>query len=258
MPRETATFGRGNLGRRFGVCAFSFLLSGECSLGAHGLLRFRTNDVLLGTSGVGVCVSVVSNSPGMLYRFRTATSLSLAAIPCWIPFRKRKVASSKPALTLIYFSHLCGLNFCSRCLLQFDPAFSGSRLVRCSFSSREAGAVTSPPRRLVGRHHPASQQSGGGRGGGGRRRSQVGTRSAPCPPCLLEMPFFRGPEIKLLMPCVTSSASGESYGRVHVGARCGVDARIAPPFMEQATDASRADLGALGVQLLSARPGPGS
>ena len=29
------------------------LLSGECSLGAHGLLRFRTNDVLLGTSGVG-------------------------------------------------------------------------------------------------------------------------------------------------------------------------------------------------------------
>ena len=32
---------------------FSFVLSGECSLGAHGLLRFRTNDVLLGTSGVG-------------------------------------------------------------------------------------------------------------------------------------------------------------------------------------------------------------
>ncbi len=28
------------------------------------------------------------------------------------------------------------------------------------------------------------------------------------------------------------------YGHVHVGARCGVDARIAPPFME-ATDASR-------------------
>ena len=30
------------------------MLSGECSLGVHGLLRFRTNDVLLGTSGVGV------------------------------------------------------------------------------------------------------------------------------------------------------------------------------------------------------------
>ena len=37
-----------------------FVLSGECSLGAHGLLRFRTNDVLLGTSGVGVRFSVVS------------------------------------------------------------------------------------------------------------------------------------------------------------------------------------------------------
>ena len=33
-------------------------------------------------------------------------------------------------------------------------------------------------------------------------------------------------------------SSVPSYGRVHVGARCGVDARIAPPFME-ATDASR-------------------
>ena len=41
---------------------FLFVLSGECSLGAHGLLRFRTNDVLLGTSGVGVWVSVVRNS----------------------------------------------------------------------------------------------------------------------------------------------------------------------------------------------------
>ena len=39
---------------------FLFVLSGECSLGAHGLLRFRTNDVLLGTSGVGVHFSVVS------------------------------------------------------------------------------------------------------------------------------------------------------------------------------------------------------
>ena len=47
-----------------------FVISGECSLGAHGLLRFRTNDVLLGTSGVGVCVSVVSNSPGIfIYLF---------------------------------------------------------------------------------------------------------------------------------------------------------------------------------------------
>ena len=37
-----------------------FVLSGECSLGAHGLLRFRTNDVLLSTSGVGVHFSVMS------------------------------------------------------------------------------------------------------------------------------------------------------------------------------------------------------
>ena len=119
---ETATLSEGHCARRESWTFFLFfVLSGECSLGAHGLLRFRTNDVLLGTSGVGVCVSVVSNSPGMLYRFRTATSLSLAAIPCWIPFRKRKVASSKPALTLIYFSHLSGLNFCSRCLLNSIP-----------------------------------------------------------------------------------------------------------------------------------------
>ena len=42
---------------------------GNVALGAHGLLRFRTNDVLLGTSCVGVCVSVVSNSPGFYYLF---------------------------------------------------------------------------------------------------------------------------------------------------------------------------------------------
>ena len=88
-------------------------LSRECSLGAHGLLRFRTNDVLLGTSGVGVCVSLVSNSPGLL----------LFIILCYIghhvfdllshepvsgllpPPRAVKVAGSKPAtcLTLILF-----------------------------------------------------------------------------------------------------------------------------------------------------------
>ena len=31
-----------------------FVLLGGISHGAHGLLRFRTDDVLLGTSGVGV------------------------------------------------------------------------------------------------------------------------------------------------------------------------------------------------------------
>ena len=65
MPRERRHLAGGT--REGGsVLPFS-VLSGECSLGAHGLLRFRTNDVLLGTSGVGVCVSVVSNSPGFYY-----------------------------------------------------------------------------------------------------------------------------------------------------------------------------------------------
>ena len=42
------------------------------------------------------------------------------------------------AMTLIIFFHLKRAQFCSRCLLRFDPAFSGSRLVRCPFSSRES------------------------------------------------------------------------------------------------------------------------
>ena len=54
----TATYGRGNLGRRFG-CAFFLCSSGEPH-DVPGLPRFRTNDVLLGTSGVGVHFSVVS------------------------------------------------------------------------------------------------------------------------------------------------------------------------------------------------------
>ena len=53
MPRERRHLA-GETWEGGSVCAFFFVLSGECSLGAHGLLRFRTNDVLLGTSGVGV------------------------------------------------------------------------------------------------------------------------------------------------------------------------------------------------------------
>ena len=45
-------------------------------------------------------------------------------------------------LTLIYFFSPERAQFCSRCLLRFDPAFSGSRLVRCSFSSREGDRDT--------------------------------------------------------------------------------------------------------------------
>ena len=65
------------------VVLFSVLSRG-CSLGAHGLLRFRTNDVLLGTSGVGVCVSVVSNSPGIYYFY--FLFFMLYRLPAGIPY----------------------------------------------------------------------------------------------------------------------------------------------------------------------------
>ena len=126
------------------MCFFPhFFALGECSLGAHGLLRFRTNDVLLGTSGVGVCVSVVSNSLGMLYRVRMATSLSPAAISCWILFRKRKVASSKPAGPLYYyFFSPERAQFCSRCLL--DSIQRSQAVAWCVFRFRHgSGAAQS-------------------------------------------------------------------------------------------------------------------
>ena len=50
---------------------FFFLLSGECSLGAHGLLSFRTNDVLLGTSGVGCAYLLCLIPPVMCYGYRS-------------------------------------------------------------------------------------------------------------------------------------------------------------------------------------------
>ena len=73
VPRApmTATLSEGHCARRGCVDFFIFalfVLSGECSLGAHGLLRFRTNDVLLGTSGVGCAYLLCLISPGMLYR----------------------------------------------------------------------------------------------------------------------------------------------------------------------------------------------
>ena len=51
------------------VFAFFFVLSGECSLGAHGLLRFRTNDVLLGTSGVGCAYLLCLVPPVFFFYF---------------------------------------------------------------------------------------------------------------------------------------------------------------------------------------------
>ena len=56
---------------------YFFLLSGECSLGAHGLLRFRTNDVLLGTSGVGCAYLLCLIPPVMCYGYRSPSERHL-------------------------------------------------------------------------------------------------------------------------------------------------------------------------------------
>ena len=138
-----------------GGCAFLFVLPGDCSLGAHGLLRFRTDDVLLGTSGVGVCVSVVSNSSGMLHRFPELRPPFNPSVSCWKPSRWREVPSSQPGRPLYFLFTPERAQFCSRCLLRFDPAFSGSRLVRCSFSSRESSTENRKKKEAAG-------------GGGGR------------------------------------------------------------------------------------------
>ena len=67
---ENGDIWRGEPGKEVRV-SLSFVLSGECSLGAHGLLRFRTNDVLLGTSGVG-CAYLLCQSPGNVLRVSVA------------------------------------------------------------------------------------------------------------------------------------------------------------------------------------------
>ena len=79
----------------------------------HGLPRFRTNDVLLGTSGVGVCVSVVSSSSGMLYESPPAGAdfqsqrLLLEAFP-----RAGGPQFESWSTHIFHFcSHLSGLNF---------------------------------------------------------------------------------------------------------------------------------------------------
>ena len=93
------------------------VLSRKCSHGAHGLLRFRTNDVLLGTSGVG-CAYLLCLIPSvMCYGYRSlierylqtidaSTLLSSAvgrSVVEWLPDRIGR-------LTLIIFSHLSGPN----------------------------------------------------------------------------------------------------------------------------------------------------
>ena len=75
MPRERRHLAGGT--REGGsVLPFS-VLSRECSLDSHGLLRFRTNDVLLGTSGVG-CAYLWCLIPSVMcygYRFAEWTLL---------------------------------------------------------------------------------------------------------------------------------------------------------------------------------------
>ena len=114
----------------------------------HGLLRFRTNDVLLGTSGVGVCVSVVSNSPGFYYYYFFYGMLY--RLPAGVPshYLKRSLTGSLSGIgrssvrnllrsTLILFFLTCAGPILLQVPPRFDPAFSGSRLVRVSFSSWE-------------------------------------------------------------------------------------------------------------------------
>ena len=58
-----------------GLVVLFFLLSRECSLDATGLLRFRTGDVLLGTSGVG-CAYLLCLVPPVVFFWLYYRSLS--------------------------------------------------------------------------------------------------------------------------------------------------------------------------------------
>ena len=77
----TATLSEGHCARRFGFC-LSLCSRGNVPSTPTAFLRFRTNDVLLGTSGVGVCVSVVSNSRGIYFIF----IFMLYRLPAGIPY----------------------------------------------------------------------------------------------------------------------------------------------------------------------------
>ena len=81
---------------------FSFVLSGECSLGAHGLLRFRTDDVLLWHFGRRyVCVpSVMCYGYGPPVRRYRSTNLSGRPVaPRWSSGLRFEIGE----LTLIFF-----------------------------------------------------------------------------------------------------------------------------------------------------------
>ena len=81
---QLATHSGGHCARR-GCVAFLFCpLEGMFTLDAHGLLRFRTDDVLLGTSGVGVCdPSVMCYGYGPPVRRYRSTNIYSAEVGRW-------------------------------------------------------------------------------------------------------------------------------------------------------------------------------
>ena len=121
----TATLSEGHCARRFGF-AFSLCSRGNVLSAPMAFLRFRTNDVLLGTSGVG-CAYLWCLIPPVFYYFiyiylfifmpyrssaRPPLS-SLDAISGWHPFPSgRSPVRNLLRLTLIYFFlTLSGLDF---------------------------------------------------------------------------------------------------------------------------------------------------
>ena len=126
------------------------VLSRECSLDAHGLLRFRTNDVLLGTSGVGVCMSVVSNSPGIfifinyyfyaVYSRPPAPPIISSASSAGRQLDGRVASGSNRQGDPYNFFHLSGPNFALGA--SYDSIQRSQAVAWCvvSFSSRESDA----------------------------------------------------------------------------------------------------------------------
>ena len=120
-----------------------------CPLGGmfsrrHGLLRFRTNDVLLGTSGVDVCVSVVSSSSGILNRFPELRPPFNPSVSCWKPSRWREVPSSKSGRPLYLLLTPERAQFRAQMLLRIRNrvlTLSACGLVCVRFSSRDEEVV---------------------------------------------------------------------------------------------------------------------
>ena len=127
-----------------------FFLSRECSLDATGLLRFRTGDVLLGTSGVGCAYLWCLIPPVFIFLcyigHHVYDLLSHEPISGRRPPpRAVKVAGSKPATCFdpytIFFSP-GRARFCSRCLLD---SIQRSQAVAWCVSRFRHGSDTSTP-----------------------------------------------------------------------------------------------------------------